>query len=490
MQKKRLFSLLIKLICAGCGMAQCPLPNAIIYQSDNPIISMDSIARLTAPVLWFSPDEPNLYDAYGNITLPAPFPFDDAEQKPTVYYKIKNVYSDLKTHDLIPSDYAAIRSRQLDLSKTKGLEIEHYGYFPTETGVGSHQHDIGSTAFQVEVHRHPACDTFAYVLEVKRILARAHGLYWFNNNLNVDQYTLFPITILVEEGKHAKCTDKNADGEYTPTYDVNEKVNDAWGVRDIITTGRLVSGGYQAWMQKSRRTDSVIFPPPSGIVESTKKIQKRFVDKTKIQTYQLLPFPALPENYEDGKLVKIVKDRRPKAWPKTHTSINKKKKFRKLSSEYFLPNDIGFAYRFDSGSGASFSLPLLLFRHVEAPMTGGWLYHKLYFNDVKTDANEVILGKWGHQIQYAASASRWIDSYVGLGYEFVEDRSVPGSSSEELMFASEAGFKFRFNISSTPAKFLRYLGTNYWGLRIGWKNLGFSAFDKGAFVVEIGAGAF
>jgi len=47
--------------------------------------------------------------------------------------------------------------------------------------------------------------------------------------------------VLVEEGKHASCTDRSADGHYTPGFDVTERVNDAWGVRD--TLAREVGSG-------------------------------------------------------------------------------------------------------------------------------------------------------------------------------------------------------------------------------------------------------
>ena len=66
---------------------------------------------------------------------------------------------------------------------------------------------------------------------------------------------------LVEEGKHAIGTDKNGDGYFTPTYDVNVRVNDAWGVRDVMRTGQLFSGGFQSWFAKVRFEQHRVFPP-------------------------------------------------------------------------------------------------------------------------------------------------------------------------------------------------------------------------------------
>ena len=50
-----------------------------------------------------------------------------------------------------------------------------------------------------------------------------------------------PPTLLVEEGKHAVATDRNADGHYTRGYDVNVRPHDAWGIRDEFGSGYLWS---------------------------------------------------------------------------------------------------------------------------------------------------------------------------------------------------------------------------------------------------------
>ena len=94
-----------------------------------------------------------------------------------------------------------------------------------------------------------------------RVTAEAHGLRWFYNVVETDRYTRFPMHLLVEEGKHGMCTDKNSDGYYTPGFDVNKRINDAWGLRDIIRGGALFTGDYKAWMSKVRRPEHRVFPP-------------------------------------------------------------------------------------------------------------------------------------------------------------------------------------------------------------------------------------
>ena len=80
-----------------------------------------------------------------------------------------------------------------------------------------------------------------YMIVVIRVTGEAHGNPWYHHVLIVDTDTRLPIHVLIEEGKHGMATDKNADGYYTPGYDVSVRTNDAWGVRDTIRGGSLAS---------------------------------------------------------------------------------------------------------------------------------------------------------------------------------------------------------------------------------------------------------
>ncbi len=469
--------------------SQCdPLPGTILRTNQN-TFSFDSLAILSAPILWFSPDEPNLLDEEEKIQLPNTFPFDQPSGVPVVYYKIKRIYSTQKRVRLRTAETRELRSSNIDLSKISSYEIEYYCYYNEETGLGGHPHDIESVAFQIQVNHHPDCTEHKYSMDVKRVVARAHGLYWFENALNVDDQTVFPVSILVEEGKHANCTDKNADGIYTPGFDVTEKVNDAWGVRDIISTGKLFSGGFQGWMAKERTPKSILLPPKSDVNESIDKIRERFPGNKMNTRYVIRQFPDMPSDLKDKTLIKKINEKRHKNWPKLITGVHPDQTILRLSKDNKLRNKWGISYRFDNQSAFSFSAPLLLFRHVEAPMTGGWFYNKLYTGDGDSFGNELST-LFGHQIQHTNSASRWIDSYMGFGYEWVDVDYELGSTEIKTYLVTEIGMKIRLNITKTPLKFLKVLGTDYWGIRFGWKNLGFSPFEYSGFVVEIGAGAF
>ena len=65
---------------------------------------------------------------------------------------------------------------------------------------------------------------------------------------------VFPIRVLVEEGKHASILDRNADGVYTPGYDVNARVNDAWGLRDVLGSSVLMGSGFSPPWRNLART--------------------------------------------------------------------------------------------------------------------------------------------------------------------------------------------------------------------------------------------
>ena len=483
-----IYTSLFLLIISPSLNSQCLDSNGIILKTNENRLTLDSLAVLAAPIFWFSPDEPNLYDE-GRIGLPTAFPFDAASSSPIVYYKIKRIYTVEQRIRMRQSMEVAGRSQSLDLSKISGLEIEYYCYYPNESGVGGHPHDIESVSLQIQIHKDLSCTEHQYVIEVKRIIARAHGLYWFENALNVDEQTVLPISILVEEGKHANCTDKNADGIYTPGFDVTEKVNDAWGVRDIISTGKLFTGGFQGWMAKERTPKSILLPPRSHNTASIEKIKKRFPVFEMQNRYQVRQFPNYSDSMEDKLLKEKIKEKKYRDWPKISASVEADRNILKLSKENKLRNKWGISYRFDSEGVLSFSAPLLLFRHVEAPMTGGWFYNKFYTGGGDSFGNTLSVAL-GHQIQHTNSASRWIDSYMGVGYEIVDLDYEMGSTDMRTYLVTEIGMKIRLNITKTPFRFLKFLGTDYWGIRFGWKNLGFSPFVHSGFVVEIGAGAF
>jgi hypothetical protein len=126
---------------------------AIIWSGKNPIITLHNLAAYSGPILWFSPDEPLLGDTKGkDIKLPEPFPFEDDSDLPIVYFRVRNIliYKDIST----PAYYADSTDRNrsfIDLRSIVGIDLDYFFYYPTEEGLGGHNHDVESVEFKIFV---------------------------------------------------------------------------------------------------------------------------------------------------------------------------------------------------------------------------------------------------------------------------------------------------------------------------------------------------
>jgi hypothetical protein len=331
-----------------------------------------------------------------------------------------------------------------------------------------------------ELGAKPSCLSGTRVLVVTRVSGQAHGLEWFWNVIEVDDDTSFPMHLLIEEGKHAFATDKNGDGVFTPGYDVNVRINDAWGVRDIIRTGYVFSGGFQAWMAKTRRPEHRVLPPLPDDSPLRADLADR-VGGSELATYELRPLPDGSAYADDRALAHLFHGKTIKDWPEELSPSSLKKVGQELDAGAAIKS-ISIAVRLDGDVGVSFVFPLLLVRHVHEPFGGGYLLNRLYFKNER-------LREGGWQLLYTPSASRWIDPYFGAGVEWNDVQQADGDVDSKTEFAFETGFKFRVQVEHSPLKFLKAL-TPYWGVRLGIKNLGFWDVNRLTYVVEVGAGSF
>jgi hypothetical protein len=464
--------------------------DGMIWRGNESQISFTDLAHHAAPMLWFSPDENRLLNKKAEIQIPNAFPFEEADN-PVVYYKIKTIYTDKEDPYVEGSNDKAKDFRMLNLRTVTALDLDFYYYFAEETGLANHPHDIEYMSLQIRVIRTLDCQDYKYAIIVQRVIGRAHGLHWYDNIYDVDAQSFFPVSILIEEGKHASSTDKNADGIFTPGYDVDRRINDAWGVRDIISSGRLFTGGFQAWMAKKREPESILFPPIPSSSPFYKAMKDKFNSLSEFPVYEIRPYPDYPREGLDKILNTKMKEKKHHDWPKVD-KVQGDGTVKRWIKEEKAHRSWGAAYRWDDTNGIAISVPLFIFKTVEAPMTGGWLYNKINFGNKSISENQGFAYEkvLSHQIVHSTSASRWLDTYVGLGYEIHDEDIDPASTDHATYFSSEAGLKIRINITKTPLKFLRFLGTDFWGLRIGWKTVGFHPFRNYGFVVEIGAGAF
>ncbi|MGB5304541.1 MAG: hypothetical protein WBO43_07800, partial [Gemmatimonadota bacterium] len=257
------------LYAGQCNYSNIP---GVVWWGTEEELTVERIASFAAPIYWFSPDEPLLRGTSGrDIMMPSNLPFEDSASAPVVYYQLDEmvVYEDSVGEFTLNSDDKG--QSVVNFRSTGLLRMGYFAYYPSEAGLGAHQHDLEAAELKIAVMRsngevlseitQASCEEVNYVLVVTRVIGKAHGIEFFWNISEVNAETKMPFTLLVEEGKHAVGTDKNGDGYFTPTYDVDVRVNDAWGTRDVISSGGLLSGSYQSWMTKVRYPEYRIFPP-------------------------------------------------------------------------------------------------------------------------------------------------------------------------------------------------------------------------------------
>ncbi len=486
---------------AGRDRCDCDLGDleGVVWWGDRDEMTVAELAAYVAPVIWFSPDEPSLYHAYGPaIAAPEPFPFQDIAG-PVVYYQLNKVVRDANTD--LPGYMAAGEDRGaaiLDFKSASLLQLEYFAYFAEEWGLGAHRHDVEPVEFRIAIVSnrgelledtiHAQCERTHYAILVTRVTGKAHGIEWFWNIVEVDEFTRFPMTVLVEEGKHAFATDKNSDGYFTRSYDANVRVNDAWGVRDIIRSGGLFAGGYESWMAKVRTPGYRVMPPLPADSPLWEELKFRQVEYRRGNaTYKLEPLPPLEEaaawDAEQGRRSDLASYLDGKYDPESPEldEINTLEEAFSWARAGSLKRSLSIALYTDGRLGFSWAFPFFIVRNLEVPMTGGYLLQRMYLKGNN-------LRDFGWMGLYTPSASRWIDVYLAAGAEHHEV-GQPGETRMRTDFVFETGLKFRAQVGRSPLRFLRFL-TEFWGVRGGVKSYGGMDINRLSFVVEVGAGSF
>ena len=450
----------------------------VVWAGSDSLMTFAELAAYCAPILWFSPDEPLLRGASGlDIDVPAAFPFEGATDAPVVYFRARNV---LETQDYegkaVVADPDDRGDGVINLNGVVGVDLDYFFYYPSEEGLGRHQHDVESTDMKIQIRNRRDCPECPYTIVVSLVNCKAHGVQWYDNTLDVDQYTRFPFTVLVEEGKHASCTDKNGDGSFTPGYDVNRRVNDAWGVRDVIRGGGLFVGSFQSWFAKIRTPEYRVFPP----LPMDSDLRDRFMEKGEYAPanakYELRPFPHPDLAADDPSLVPFIADKGDPDWPATEVPGDFKVVGEWLGEESFLKS-VTLSLRLDGDTGVSLVFPFLVVKNLPDPVGGGWIMNRVYFKDEK-------LRDFGWMFLYTSSASRWLDTYFAVGFE--RDKEDVG---KRRFWTAESGFKFRADVRHSKMKFLSHI-TDFWGMRVGLMATGLLPVEEFRYVVEVGGGAF
>ncbi len=475
------FSFGIKADTLRCG--EYDNIQAIVWNGKDPMMSIARLAAYCGPVLWFSPDEPLLMERSGkDITIPEAFPFEPAGGTPVVYYRVRSlqIRGEGAEKAAYRPDSLDRGGSVLDLRYVAGIDLDFFFYYPSEAGLGVHKHDVESAQFQIVVWRRKQCEAAPYHIVVSRVIGKAHGIQWYDNTLGVDEYTRFPMHLMSEEGKHASCTDKNADGYFTPGYDVNRRINDAWGVRDVIRGGTLFTGGFESWMAKVRKPEHRVFPPLPEDSPLRGRHSRGGVYAAANAIYELRPFPSAEK--AEPALVHFIADKGSPDWPDQIRPQSLKQYASWLDRESFAKS-ISAALYMDGNYGLSVSFPFFVVKNLEDPMAGGFVTQRMTFSDKG-------LRDFTWMANYSSSASRWIDSYIAGGVEWDDEDDPSGSGTTTRSdVVIETGIKFRSTVQHTPLEFMSKL-TDFWGLRFGVRNNGFFEIDRLRYVIEIGAGVW
>ena len=459
-----------------------------IWKGSDPKMKISDLVAYCAPIFWFSPDEPELRNKSGkDIRIPTYFPFENKCDSPVVYYQVTDILT-LDNPKATPyiKDYTNSDNSIFNLKDITAIYICYSHFYKYESGLGSHKYDTEQAQFQFFVDRSKdSLGRDEFEIYFIRATGKAHALAWFDNIYEIDtdhpDYEIsLPFNISVEEGKHASCTDMNADGYYTPGYDVNVRMNDAWGVRDVIRSGNLFSPGFESYMAKVRTPEYRVLPP---LPEDSPLRDKNSVDgvySPDNAIYQLRPMPSPDKafnyvlkhdmsSYYYGEKIDITTQASEDSFINWFTDEN-------------AINSFALSFRYDEVPGVILSFPLLIVKNVEAPLVGGWLVNRIYYQNYE-------LGTIGYNILYTPSASRFLDPYFSVGADFTKYRQDSVTTYVQTDFAFETGIKIRGNVSYSPLKFLSFISP-FWGLRLGIKNKGFPSIDHLNYIFEVGAGVW
>lgn len=457
-----------------------PDNTAVFWTGEKSEMTFQKLAALCAPVFWYSSDEMELHNKQEKaIDIPKHYEFEKGID-PIVYYQMVFDEPFPFPEDEVKDKYTNRNTFQINLKKCGKFRIDYIHYYKNETGPGKHKHDNE----MVMLFLHVKTETITvsenaqkfikiqYKIILDKIIAKAHALAWYDNIIIAEKFVnkiKLPLHILVEEGKHASCIDINADGKYTPGYDVNVRINDAWGVRDNISTGNLSSPVYHEWMTKQRDDRFKVIP---DLPDDSPYLNN--INKNVNTVYTLRPMPKSYNAYKYPALQKDMEDYVENDWP-----------FVTQKSESNFFKNFYASFRQDSHF-PGFSI-LNAFGD-ELPYLGGWICFK---QDIQLKSFENFFNTnsatYTPSFLYTPSASRFFDQYFAVGWKM----NYLGNfkfKPEDVVF--EYGFKIRLNTKfmPQPIKFLSNFH-DLWGIRIGIKNTSIHL-NNFNFVFEFGAGEF
>jgi hypothetical protein len=350
--------------------------------------------------------------------------------------------------------------------RTSRVVLRYFFYYREDFGGHAHPHDIELVDVHLAVEKEGEC----WQVRAERVIGFAHGVDWYSNELVVGDDTRYPITILVEEGKHASAPDRNADGQFTPGYDVNERIHDAWGVRDVLGSGALISPAYQSAMTKARPRAFRIAPAHGGPACPGPRHPSVAPDDEVLARYELRhsrPVKMCPEARAPKALERSMRVNR--------YGLGRGPRQSRVAALDALTEAPG---------GTKGLLPSVALRH---DRTNGFAF---LFQGL--DLREVFIVPrvtWVRGPDYSLealitnSAAQFVSGYTSVGV--ARERSGGSASTK---FVLESGIKFRVSVRGKWR--LLALGYQFAGVRFGVRGSGFDLIEDLRLVAEIGAGVW
>lgn len=490
-----------------------PRKNGVVWCGLESDLPFKVLAERSAPILWFSPNEQLLEK---NYNIPQPLPCDEPRQKTSanssdspckrgdycvghrddktavVYYQIRRIVRE-RGSTVKPFD-----GKVLKLDRIQKLTLRYYFYYCVDCGLGGHRHDLENIELVVLIEKDERRSR--YRARVVEVIGAAHGVHWFNNRLRVAGNTVFPITILVEEGKHASAPDNDGGGTFEHKTDINKRVRDAWGLRDTMALREWVPL-FPYYLK--RHTNQKRPTKPENRIGSKAQIDLHpdvfanyRVMVTDPKTHQMVQLNKPEKLYELRELgsdctpeevYQVVGKgggfdlpgalKRRGAGEDPALAYSSNRLVRAIRSSFLMEEDdnlpenlwekaLQFSYRWDQSHGFALTPPL-----PTGHLFKGYFVPRAHFTGFSNGSR-----RYGLDYIYTPSASRWADLYVAGGLEWY--REAPG---QRFKFgpAWEGGIKFRF-----PLNFKKKL---FVGVRVGVRT---SPTKNFSIVAEPGGGLF
>jgi hypothetical protein len=444
--------------------SECRCANSISSQKKGVVWTgqeppkFDDIVKILAPVLWYTNDEPSIINE--GLAVPQQFPCDPVKKNGVLYYQVNSIIKRTSKSLTEP-----VEEDVHFAEKVQSFGLRYYFYHNFDYGLNPHQHDLEMVELRVAIERTPKC----YEVRLNDIIAFAHSTDWYSNELLIEPDTKLPITLLIEEGKHASAPDRNADGIFTPGYDINTRIHDAWGLRDIMGSGYLLRGNYESSMSKPRSKGFRVLPPPvtqSCVAPSRKSIESdpQFLSRYELRPGYKIPFCENVPNYDHmikyAKLNNFGSSYHP---PQAESQLMDAFSKPITGNEGWFPK---LSFRYDRHPGIAMTFNGFDFREIYLVPKFNWVGESTSIEALVTQ-----------------SAVQFMSSYFSFGFARERLRESDPIKSE---FVSEFGVKFRLQVD-WPWRIFG-AGYEFAGIRVGVRNSGFSDIGNFRFIVEFGSG--